>query len=117
MLKVINTFLVLSLLVAGFVVYSLEYSIKQSERQIFVAKNKIGKALDTKRLLDAEWAMLTRPERLQRLASEHLSLKPMRADQVVNETSLILSLPDRPAIDPTQTNKDPIATMLKGLGR
>jgi cell division protein FtsL len=117
MLKVINGFLVVGLLVAGFVVYSLEYSIKQGERQIARAKNETRKVQETTRLLDAEWSMLTRPERLQRLAEKHLDLEPLRAGQVVSENVLLSRLPERPAANPAEAGNDPIADMLKELGR
>ena len=117
MLKIVNFVLVVCLLVAAFAVYSLEYSIKKDEREIARIKAETRRAHETIRLLDAEWAMLSRPERLQRLVAEHLKLQPVRANQFVDRRNLAARLPARPPIDPARTDKDPIADMLKGLNR
>jgi len=115
MLKVINSILVVVLLVSAFVVYSLEYSIKQGERDIALAKKKTRQAQETIRLLDAEWSMLTQPERLQRLAMEHLKLQPVKAGQILPRNMLASKLPDRPVHDPSNTKNDPLARMLEDL--
>lgn len=115
MLKIVNTVLVVSLLAAAFVVYSLEYTIRRGEREIVVTKKKTRQAQETMRLLDAEWSMLTKPERLQRLSVQHLDLQPIDAGQMMSKERLVAKLPERPAIDPTLTKNDPIAKMLKGL--
>lgn len=117
MLKVINAFLVISLLVAAFVVYSLEYSIRQGEREIAAARAKARETRETIKLLDAEWAMLTRPERLQRLADEYLKLAPQTAVQTVSTAGLKTRLKPRPPFNPALAKGDPIAKMLKELGR
>ena len=115
MLKVINSILVVVLLVSAFVVYSLEYSIKKGERDIVVAKKKTRQAQETIKLLDAEWSMLTQPERLQRLAMEYLKLQPVKAGQFIPRNMLASKLPDRPVHDPSHTKNDPIARMLEDL--
>jgi len=115
MLKVINSFLVVALLISAFVVYSLEYSIKRGERDIVLAKKKTRQARETIRLLDAEWSMLTQPERLQRLASKHLKLRPVKAAQIVPVNRLAAKLPERPVHDPSQTKNDPLAKMLEDI--
>ncbi len=117
MLKFVNSLLVLSLLVAAFIVYSLEYSIKQDERLIAKAKRDARETRETIKLLDAEWSMLTRPDRLQRLAKQYLKLEPVRADQFVKPEALASVLPPRPAPDPTAIKGDPIAKMLEGLNQ
>ncbi len=115
MLKILNSILIMTLLVGAFVVYSLEYSIKQGERDIALAKKQTLQARETIGLLEAEWSLLSRPERVQRLAIDYLKLKPMAARQVVSINKLAIDLPERPAPDPSQTSNDPIAQMLEGL--
>ncbi len=117
MLKFVNSLLVLGLLGAAFVVYSLEYSIKQDERLIAKAKSDARQTRETIKLLNAEWSMLTRPDRLQRLAKQHLNLQPVRADQMVKPEVIATVLPERPAPDPTAIKNDPIAKMLEGLNK
>ena len=115
MLKVLNSILIATLLVGAFVVYSLEYSIKNKEREIVQIDRKMVKVRETNSLLDAEWSKLTAPARLQRLAEQHLKMVPLKAEKVATAAQLVKMLPERPAIDPTATNKDPIAEMLRGL--
>ena len=107
----------MTLLVAAFVVYSLEYSIRQGERDIAVAKKQTRDARETIGLLEAEWSLLSRPERLQRLAIKHLELAPMAARQVISARKLASTLPERPAPDPSRSKDDPIAKMLEGLNQ
>ena len=115
MLKIVNSILVMTLLVGAFVVYSLEYSIKQGERDIALAKKQTRQAKETIGLLEAEWSLLSRPSRVQRLAADYLKLRPMSAKQVSTVEKLAAELPPRPVQDPSLTNNDPIADMLKGL--
>ncbi len=117
MLKIINSLLVMTLLGAAFVVYSLEYSIRQGERDIARVEKQTLEARETIALLQAEWSLLSRPERLQRLAIQYLNLEPMAARQMVTARSLAVRLPERPAPDPSKTSRDPIARMLEGLNR
>lgn len=105
------------MLVSAFFVYSLEHTIKQGEREIRLAQKQNREARETIRLLQAEWSMLTQPDRLQRLAGEYLKLRPTKAGQMVPRNMLAAKLPDRPAPDPTKIKDDPIAQMLKGLKR
>ena len=117
MIKFINSFLVLCLLVSAWLVYRLEHTIKQDERAIAAARKQIRRERDNLDLLNAEWAILTRPERIERLARQHLGMRPVTPAQMITENELAGRLPDRPAIDPANTSEDPIAAMLKELGR
>jgi hypothetical protein len=67
------------------------------------------------RLLEAEWSNLTRPHRIEQLASQHLDLLPLSPLQLVGERDLSSRLPLRPASGDTEPGKDPIADMLKVL--
>ena len=75
MIKVINAFLVLTVLVAAFFMYSLEHSTRGLERQITKLKTGRNDERETIKLLDAEWASLTRPDRLQKMAEKQLKLR------------------------------------------
>jgi len=112
MLKIFNSLLVITLLVSAFVVYSLEYSIKQGERDVVRIKRETRQVRETIHLLDAEWSMLTHPARLQRLAKQYLKLQPVKAEQIMPLKTLLAKLPERPAPDPSKTEDDPIARML-----
>jgi hypothetical protein len=68
------------------------------------------------KLLQAEWSSLTRPERLQKLASEHLKLQPIKASQFVTEGDLGARLPERVSALPTEERpSDPINDILQKM--
>ena len=85
MFRLFNIAMVLSVLGAAFVLYSLEHREPHGGAPHRHAPNP---ASPTRRegikLLNAEWSNLTRPERLQKLANEHLKLQPMKPDQLVS---------------------------------
>lgn len=58
-----------------------EARLKQIERQIAQEHAKI-------KVLKADWALLTKPERLQELAARHLALAPVAAAQFTQLASL-----------------------------
>ena len=117
MLKVVNSFLVLGLLVSAWYVYSLEHSIRKGEREIVKAERLIKKEREDIRLLDAEWSLLSRPERLQKLAEKHLKMAPVTPDQFFEVKQLAAKLPEKPLFNPASSNTDPIARMLKELDK
>lgn len=115
MVKVINAFLVLGVLVAAFFMYSLEHSTRGLERQIVKLKTGISDERETLKLLDAEWASLTRPERLQKLAEEQLNLQPLKATQIVSVVDIKTKIPDTPVIKLDDKTADPIGTIIGKL--
>lgn len=69
------------LLLAGIYVikvetWQLKREAKTLERQIETEQRAII-------LLRAEWAFLTRPERIEKLAREHLKMRPARPEQII----------------------------------
>ena len=115
MLKIINAMLVVMLMVSAYVLYSLEHSLRKNERQIVALKKEIRQEGENIKLLNAEWSYLIQPERLERLASEHLSLRQVRPYQLVRREELKDTLRPRPARNPLDGEKDPIGEMLKAL--
>jgi hypothetical protein len=64
--------------------------------QIVKLKNLNQRERESIAVLRAEWAHLTRPTRIQALADQHLDLKQLTMDQIVQVTDL----PDRaPKVD------------------
>ena len=70
-------------------------------------RHSIQREEDRIGMLRAEWAYLTRPERLQALADKHLDLKQLTVDQIVRSAS---QLPDQPP------KVDTIGRKLEALG-
>jgi cell division protein FtsL len=115
-LRILNIVLVLMVLAAAFTLYSLEHETRRGERRIAELKRGISDEQEMIRLLEAEWSNLTRPHRIEQLASQHLDLVPLSPLQLVGERDLGSRLPLRPASGgDTEPGKDPIADMLKVL--
>ncbi len=115
MLRAFNACLVLAVLVAAYVLYSLEHSIRSVERQIARSSAAITSEKETIGLLNAEWASLVRPERLQRLAEQHLPLKRISPDQFVKVDELAARIPDEPPVKLEEDGKDAIGDILKAM--
>lgn len=115
MLRVLNIILVVGVVASAFVMYSLEHSARKNEREISRLKAEIGEERETIRLLRAEWSYLTKPPRLERLAREHLKLRPIEPQQRITSAELMARLPARPGPLAPQPGQDPIGNMLKDL--
>ncbi len=115
MLRILNGFLVVTVIGCAFVLYSLEHASRQNERQIAKYKRQIAEEQENIKLLNAEWSYLNKPERLERLAREHLSLRPAEPQQFVKRADLAALLPERPAPLAPESDGDAIGDMLKGL--
>ena len=115
MVKVINAFLVLAVLVAAFFMYSLEHSTRGLERQVAKLKTGISDEREAIKLLNAEWSSLTRPDRLQHLAEEQLKLQPMKAGQVVTYADLANRIPAAAPVQLPSDGSDPIGSILEKM--
>ena len=115
MFRLLNIMLVLCVLGAGFVIYSIEHATRTAERRIARVESGITDAREGNKLLKAEWSNLTRPERVQKLAEQHLKLKPMKPDQLVSATDLAKLIPDEPQAQLSDGDHDPIADILKKM--
>ena len=102
----LNVLAVLALLGSAIYAYRIKYQTIYYGEQITKLKNQNQRERDSIAVLRAEWAHLTRPTRIQSLADQHLDLKQLTVDQIVQVTDL----PDQP---PRQDN---IARKLETLG-
>ena len=115
MLRAFNACLVLAVLSAAYVLYSLEHSIRGVERQIARSNTAITNERETIGLLSAEWSSLVRPERLQRLAEQHLKLKRISPDQFAKINELPTRIPEEPPVKLEAEGKDAIGDILKAM--
>jgi cell division protein FtsL len=88
MFKFANIALVVATLLTGSTLYSLEHVTRGHERSIAKAKAEMEDTAEAIKLLKAEWSSLTRPERVQALAAQHLGLKKIEPDQYVTQEEL-----------------------------
>ena len=90
-MSVVRVSLVIWLIVAGAValgLYQVKYEVQRLEEELQQVRNDIRQDRVALHVLEAEWAYLNRPERLQRLAAKHLDMGPSGAKQVAAVTAL-----------------------------
>ena len=113
--KLFNAVLVLTVLVSGFILYSLEHKTRGLERQVASLQKKIGDAREDMKLLDAEWSSLTRPERIKDMAGKYLHLQTMQAVQIVKAGELGQKVPAEPQVKLEANDEDTIGAILKKM--
>jgi cell division protein FtsL len=88
MLRFVNICLVLGLVALAYVIYQVKYEARALDEEIA----SLGKEIDTERdslaVLRAEWSLLNRPERIERLAEKYLKLAPVQPRQLVTLDSV-----------------------------
>ena len=110
--KFLNAILVLTVLVSGFFLYTLEHQTRGLERQIAKLDHGIVEEQDNVKFLDAEWSSLTRPDRLKQLAQQHLGLETLRARQILKPEELAARVPAEPIIKLEADGSDPIGAII-----
>jgi cell division protein FtsL len=91
-LRYLNVLAVVSLVGSAVYAYSISYQTMFYGAQIDKTKDEIQHQRDDIAMLRAEWAHLTRPQRLQALANQYLDLQPLSINQIVSGVD---QLPDR----------------------
>ena len=106
MIRFLNVLACLALLGSAGYAYSIKYQTLYQSEQIAKMKREIQSARDGLGMQRAEWAFLTRPERLQSLADKYLDLQQAAVAQVGS----VASIPDR------ADRVDTIGRKLEALG-
>ena len=89
MLRLLNIVAILILVGSAVYAYSIKYQTSFRAEQIVKTKLEIKAERDAIAVLRAEWAFMTRPERLQQLADAHLpDMKQLEVTQIVTAQSL-----------------------------
>jgi cell division protein FtsL len=83
MLRFVNICLVLGLVALAYVIYEVKYEARGLDEGIAGLKKDIESERDAVAVLRAEWSLLNRPERIQRLAEKYLKLAPAQPHQLV----------------------------------
>jgi cell division protein FtsL len=83
MLRFVNICLVLGLVALAYVIYQVKYEARALDERIVVLNKEIEKERDALAVARAEWGLLNRPERIERLAEKYLELTPARPRQLV----------------------------------
>lgn len=107
----------LLVIAVGYTMFQVKYHVMQQEETLAHLNKQITKGRAQLRILDAEWSYLTRPTRLQRLATRYLDLAPMSVAHIVD----LNAVPERPGQPPalvaaSNTPLPPPATATQALG-
>lgn len=65
----------------GFAVYQLKYEVRSLERDLTRINRQIVADQEAIHVLKAEWSYLNNPAELEKLATRHLQLEPMKGQQ------------------------------------
>ncbi len=89
MLRFLNIIAILVLVGSAVYAYSIKYQTSYRAEQIAKTKIEIRQERDAIAVLRADWAYMTRPERIQQLADAYLpGMKQLDATQIVAAQSL-----------------------------
>jgi cell division protein FtsL len=83
MLRFVNICLVLGLVALAYVIYQVKYEARALDEEIASLGKQIDEERDALAVLRAEWSLLNRPERVERLAQKYLKLSPAQPRQLV----------------------------------
>ncbi len=83
MLRFVNICLVLGLVALAYGIYQVKYEARGLDADIASLGKKIDEERDSIAVLRAEWSLLNRPERIERLAQKYLKLAPAKPFQLV----------------------------------
>ena len=92
MLRLLNVVAVAALIGSAVFAYSIKYETILYAEQILKTRHLIAAEQDGIERLRAEWAILTRPDRLAALSTQGLNLQRLSLDQIVDASAL----PDPP---------------------
>lgn len=109
MLRLLNLFAVLALVVAAAAVYKIKYESALAASQVAKLRADIARERDAIAALRAEWSKLDNPERIQDLAKRHLTLKSLD----ITQYDMLDRLPERPIEIVPPGTADPIGAIIE----
>jgi len=96
--------------IAGLLLYKVKHDVRALERELAELNRALQERRDRLHVLEAEWSLLNEPERLRDLAARHLSLVPLRAEQLARASEAIPRLALAPA-RAVPSNAEPVAAV------
>lgn len=79
----------------GVGMFVLKNQVQNLESELNRINVSIQEDVKSIHVLKAEWSHLNSPQRLRTLASKHISLNPVRAEQIINYSELPFSYENR----------------------
>jgi hypothetical protein len=115
MIRLLHVLAITGLISSAAYAYSIKYDTLYYAEEVVKLRRKIERERDAIAVAKAEWALLTRPDRLQRLVEQNLDLQPMSIMQLGRLSDVPQRPPKSDAIgmklealirEPTATPKD-----------
>ena len=72
----------------GFGMFVMKNQVQNLENELASINRNIEEDVKTIHLLKAEWSHLNNPSRLRALATKHISLNQVKAEQIINYSAL-----------------------------
>jgi cell division protein FtsL len=88
MWRLLHVIAIGALVASAVYVYSVKYQTIYASEQIVKTRHLLDKERDAINILRAEYAFLTRPDRLQALADKQLEMQPLSLHQIVKAADL-----------------------------
>jgi hypothetical protein len=110
-MRIIHLLVIGALIFAAAYVYRIKMESTDRTERVLRLRAQIREERDAIATLQAEWAKLDSPLRLQGLAERHLALKPLNA----NQYDTLKNLPDRPPSLVKPGEPDPIGALVQTI--
>ncbi|MGO9742317.1 MAG: cell division protein FtsL [Roseiarcus sp.] len=88
MWRILHIIAIGAVIASAFYVYSIKYETIYAAEEVEKTRQLIAKERDAIELLRAEFAHLTRPDRLQQIADQQLQMQPLALNQIVKPEDL-----------------------------
>lgn len=75
----------------GVTMFIMKYKVQSLESELIAINRNISNDIKTIHILKAEWSHLNSPNRLRNLASKHIALNQVVAEQIINYSVLPLN--------------------------
>lgn len=98
MIRLLHVVAILCLVGSAGYAYSIKYDTLYYAEEVVKLRAKVRRERDAIAVAKAEWALLTRPERLQRMVDQHLDMQPLSMSQLGRMADLPVRPPRTDAI-------------------
>lgn len=88
------------IVLGAFGVYMVKYKVQDLKKEVALTEKLLAEEKKNLHVLKAEWAFLTRPDRIRKLSAKYLNVKPMMGKQITE----LASLPYSKVIDTNPQN-------------
>ncbi len=117
MLKTLDLIMIGTMVAAATVTYSIKHHADEKLQEVRRLEAEIKLEKDTIDLLKADWALLTQPNRLERLLAVYgpeLQLQPTAPEQLVRpvELPMLKSEVPQPEVAEGEKSKDPVSDLI-----